>query len=117
MVLLIPDEALMSKWLPAVRWGSLEVDSSARGLSHSPRSWLASADYYRFPHVLHFHSVASFLVKLQHSSPRRPSEDMRKQTLAVYEQLLAHILSRPLLHLLFIKSKVKRGAVLVEVAS
>ena len=105
MPLLIPDEALMSKWLPAVRWGSLEVDaSSLLRLSHSPalspwnhsRSWLAAADYYRFPHVLHFHSVASFLAKLQHSfisSPRRASEGIRKQTLAVYEQLLVHVLS------------------------
>ena len=126
MPLLVPDEKLMTKWLPAVRWGSLEFDQSDRnGLAaclvrldqaYSLRpwmnqstlqstweggamTWIGASDYYRFPHVQHFHSVASLMAKL-HELPltaasfgmRSASQKIRSQTLAAYGRVLQHVL-------------------------
>ena len=62
-------------------------------------SWIAAADYYRFPHVQYFHSVASLVQQLQSLSPatvatsmRRASQKIQSQTLAAYRQVLQHVL-------------------------
>ena len=125
MPLLVPDEKLMTKWLPAVRWGSLEFDQSDTNrpclvrLDESAYSlrpwmnqstlkstweggamtWIGASDYYRFPHVQHFHSVASLVAKL-HELPltaasfgmRSASQKIRSQTLAAYGRVLQHVL-------------------------
>eukprot|EP00434_Breviolum_minutum_P015550 symbB.v1.2.013693.t1/scaffold971.1/size148033/21 len=127
MPLLVPDEKLMTKWLPAVRWGSLEFDQSDRNglaaclvrLDRAKNSlrpwmnqstlqstweggamtWIGASDYYRFPHVQHFHSVASLMAKL-HELPltaasfgmRSASQKIRSQTLAAYSRVLQHVL-------------------------
>lgn len=127
MPLLVPDEKLMTKWLPAVRWGSLEFDQSDRNgvaaclvrLDRAKNSlrpwmnqstlqstweggamtWIGASDYYRFPHVQHFHSVASLMAKL-HELPltaasfgmRSASQKIRSQTLAAYGRVLQHVL-------------------------
>ena len=125
MPLLVPDEKLMTKWLPAVRWGSLEFDQSDTNrpclvrLDESAYSlrpwmnqstlksiweggamtWIGASDYYRFPHVQHFHSVASLVAKL-HELPltaasfgmRSVSQKIRSQTLAAYGRVLQHVL-------------------------
>eukprot|EP00438_Fugacium_kawagutii_P008875 Skav200657 [mRNA] locus=scaffold2539:180043:184770:- [translate_table: standard] len=138
--LLVPDEKLMTKWLPAVRWGSLEFDLSTPGqpspclmrvdahhgfhdlagfqpwmnqstlqsvLEGQGTGWIKTADYYRFPHVLHFHSVASLVRQIQgralaeplaavSSKMRSASRRIRSQTLAAYRRVLHHTLgSRP----------------------
>ena len=129
MPLLMPDEKLMTKWLPAVRWGSLEFDRD-RGtgaaklpaclmrLGKSPAcfvpwmnqstlqsavegraaAWIGATDYYRFPHILHFHSVASLVAQLRQPlattslGMRRASQEIRLQTLSWYRELLGHLL-------------------------
>ena len=124
----MPDEKLMSKWLPSVRWGSLEFEQdpnhppspslirldhgyhgqSLQGwmnqstlrnvLEAEGTSWIAAADYYRFPHVQYFHSVASLVQQLQSLSPavagsmRRASQKIRSQTLTAYRRVLQHVL-------------------------
>lgn len=127
MPLLMPDEKLMTKWLPSVRWGSLELEENPDDPQPSPSlirldhrqglqgwmnqstlrnvleaegiSWIAAADYYRFPHVQYFHSVASLVQQLQSlrsltvaASMRRASQNIRSQTLAAYQQVLQHVL-------------------------
>ena len=122
----MPDEKLMTKWLPSVRWGSLEFEhpndpkpspslirldhgqglqawmnqSTLRNvLEAEGTSWIAAADYYRFPHVQYFHSVASLVQQLQSLSPatvatsmRRASQKIQSQTLAAHRQVLQHVL-------------------------
>eukprot|EP00435_Cladocopium_sp_Y103_P011207 s4210_g2.t3 len=131
MPLLMPNEKLMTKWLPSVRWGSLEFEQnddpkqspSLIRLDHGEHSlqawmnqstlrsvleaegtsWIAAADYYRFPHVQHFHSVASLVQQLQSlsssatgatvaASMRRASQNIRSHTLAAYRRVLQHVL-------------------------
>ena len=112
--------------MPSVRWGSLEFEhpndpkpspslirldhgqglqawmnqSTLRNvLEAEGTSWIAAADYYRFPHVQYFHSVASLVQQLQSLSPatvatsmRRASQKIQSQTLAAYRQVLQHVL-------------------------
>lgn len=126
----MPDEKLMTKWLPAVRWGSLEFDLSPGPSNSNPclmrvdehhtpssfrpwmnqstlqsvlegqgTSWIGAADYYRFPHVLYFHSVASLVQQIERGSlaaasskMRSASRKIRSQTLAAYRRVLHHTL-------------------------
>ncbi|CAE8673448.1 unnamed protein product [Polarella glacialis] len=128
MPLLIPSQTLMSKWLPAVRWGSLELDkissyrlacfsraepSSAASapwvdqstlslaLETGAYSWIGASDYYRFPHILHFSSVAGLVAKLRGTdlvalgvAMRASSRQIRSQSLVFHRSLLSQLLDR-----------------------
>ena len=118
MPLLLPDPKLMTKWLPSVRWGSLEYDHGqvpacllqaqgqatawmnqstlASALEGDAIDWIAATDYYRFPHVMLFQSVASLLARLRSlpaaSAQRIASQQIRAQALAFHRQVLVHLL-------------------------
>jgi len=124
MPMLIPSERLMTKWLPSVRWGSLEPDSlniqrlggvvSMAGAPWANQSsladalvggaygWIGASDYYRYPHILHFMSVAGLLAALRTMDPpavggamRQAGEGLRVGAIAFYRALLGGLLKAP----------------------
>ena len=126
----MPDERLMTKWLPSIRWGSLEFEiaeprpslirldaqysfqpwmnqSTLQSVQEGgATSWIAATDYYRFPHVQYFASVASLVQKLRSlplaavtSGMRGASQKIRSQTLAAYSRVMEHLLGIAIDHL------------------
>ncbi|CAE7393356.1 unnamed protein product [Symbiodinium natans] len=117
MPLLLPSQRLMAKWLPAVRWGSLEYDRVAGGapmclaalgqtkqgrqapwmnqstlaaaLEGGALGWIGATDYYRLPHVLHFDSVVSIGGLMQGPLLREASMKMRTSSQRVRTHALA----------------------------
>lgn len=125
MPLLVPEPRLMVKWLPSVRWGSLEpTELTALRLAGLPSldslppwveqrtlpgaiaegalEWIEACDYYTFPHVLHFASAAGAVAALHSfdASSLRTSlvtagARLRLEALGFYRVLLTELLSAP----------------------
>merc|ERR1719203_2088042 len=119
----------MTKWLPTVRWGSLELDASSErracglaegstlatwgvpwvdqsnlttALGSGARVWVGVSDYYRYPHLQHFESVAGLLRQLHgadlaatRTRMLRSGVELREEALVFYRAVLAQLLEAP----------------------
>ncbi|CAE7232852.1 unnamed protein product [Symbiodinium sp. CCMP2592] len=118
MPLLLPSQTLMAKWLPAVRWGSLEFDrmvgdvpmcmfafwqshkqklqapwmnqsNLAAALEGGALAWIGATDYYRLPHVLYFDSVASIGSLMQRQVLQEASVKIKTESRRIRAHSLA----------------------------
>eukprot|EP00933_Yihiella_yeosuensis_P018063 TRINITY_DN14985_c3_g1_i1.p1 TRINITY_DN14985_c3_g1~~TRINITY_DN14985_c3_g1_i1.p1 ORF type:complete len:466 (+),score=63.04 TRINITY_DN14985_c3_g1_i1:136-1398(+) len=134
MPMLVPSQELMTKWLPAVRWGSLEIvgdckvrletpstsegrvaipwmgqTSLSSALAEGAYAWIGVSDYYRFPGVLHFSSVADLIAKLRTSDLGSITATMAQASRSIQQQSLS-FQRRVLRRLLGLDARIEAGS-------